>query len=311
MVSMFQHYAELLARFAEQSHDGYAIFSADDVLVCANKAFLGTFNQSAATLLGKSFTDIMRLAFEEKTGPKIETQDIEQWLARAQQVRRQREFRLFEVDLIDGRWFLFSEQTLVSGEILLQTKDITKQKILEQHLNERAQRLNDLALTDELTRIANRRSFVASVQSELNRCERLNCQIALLLLDIDHFKSINDNFGHQAGDEVLQQLARLVSSTLREYDIFGRIGGEEFGVFLAETDQKTAMAVAERLCQLVAGSPFSAAGQQLTVTVSIGVATGYNLSFESLYQEAGTALYKAKHSGRNQVALAAAAVLLP
>ncbi|MCT8126758.1 GGDEF domain-containing protein [Alishewanella sp. BS5-314] len=311
MVSTFQHYAELLARFAEQSHDGYAIFSAHDVLVCANKAFLGTFNQSATKLLGKSFTDIMRLAFEEKTGPKIETQDIEQWLARAQQVRRQREFRLFEVDLIDGRWFLFSEQTLVSGEILLQTKDITKQKILEQHLNERAQRLNDLALTDELTRIANRRSFVASVQSELNRCERLNCHIALLLLDIDHFKSINDNFGHQAGDEVLQQLARLVSSTLREYDIFGRIGGEEFGVFLAETDQKTALAVAERLCQLVASSPFSAAGQQLTVTVSIGVATGYNLSFESLYQEADTALYKAKHSGRNQVALAAAAILLP
>lgn len=310
MPNAFHHYATLLADFANQSKDGYAIFSADDTLVCANDAFLGTFNQNANVVIGLTFQAIMRLAFHNKTGPRFDTNDIEQWLANSAQVRRSREFRLFEVDLIDGRWFLFSEQTLPSGELLLQTKDITKQKILEQHLNERTRCLTDLALTDELTRIANRRSFVASVQSEIARCERSQLNIALLLIDIDHFKSVNDNYGHQAGDEVLKQLARRISGTLREYDIFGRIGGEEFGIFLAETERKTAVAVAERLRQLVAKDPFPIAGLSLAVSISVGVATGACLSFEQLYSEADMALYKAKSAGRNQVSVAAPCIAL-
>lgn len=304
MINSFHHYAKLLADFANQSKDGYAIFSADDILICANNAFLGTFNQTVNNMIGLNFTEIIRLAFTEKTGPKIDTDDIEQWLVLAAKERRSRDFRLFEVDLVDGRWFLFSEQLLPTGELLLQTKDITKQKILEQHLSERTRSLTNLALTDELTRIANRRSFVASVQSELSRCERSNFKVALLLLDIDYFKSVNDNHGHQAGDAVLQQVAKRISGTLREYDIFGRIGGEEFGVFLAETDRTTAAEVAERLRQLIAAEPFVLSGLALPVTISIGVATGTCMSFEQLYAEADSALYKAKHAGRNQVVMA-------
>lgn len=310
MPNSFYHCATLLADFATHSKDGYAIFSANDILVCANNAFLGTFNQSATNLVGLNFTDIMRLAFKEKTGPRFDTDNIEQWLENSLLVRRSREFRLFEVDLIDGRWFLFSEQVLPTGELLLQTKDITKQKILEQHLNERTRSLTDLALTDELTRIANRRSFVASVQSELSRCERSHLKVALLLLDIDYFKSVNDNYGHQAGDEVLQQLAFRISNTLREYDIFGRIGGEEFGVFLAETDRETALQVAERLRILIAAEPFVIAGRPLPITISVGVATGEGHSFEHLYGEADTALYKAKSAGRNQVAITDAGIII-
>lgn len=310
MINSFHHYAKLLADFATQSKDGYAIFSADDILVCANNAFLGTFNQTVNSMVGLSFTEIIRLAFTEKTGPKIDTDDIEQWLVLIEKERRNRNFRLFEVDLVDGRWFLFSEQLLPTGELLLQTKDITKQKILELHLNERTRSLTDLALTDELTRIANRRSFVASVQSEISRCERLNYRVALLLLDIDYFKSVNDSYGHQAGDDVLQQVALRISSILREYDIFGRIGGEEFGVFLAETDRETALQVAERLRRLIAIEPFVIAGRPLTITISIGVATGEGQSFESLYGEADTALYKAKSAGRNQVAITDAGIII-
>lgn len=310
MPNSFYHCATLLADFATHSKDGYAIFSADDILVCANNAFLGTFNQNATNMVGLKFTDIIRLAFKEKTGPRFDTDDIEQWLANSMLIRRSREFRLFEVDLVDGRWFLFSEQILPTGELLLQTKDITKQKILELHLNERTRCLTDLALTDELTRIANRRSFVASVQSEISRCERLNYKVALLLLDIDYFKSVNDSYGHQAGDDVLQQVARRISSTLREYDIFGRIGGEEFGVFLAETDRKTALQVAERLRLLIATEPFVIAGRPLSITISVGVATGEGQSFEYLYGEADTALYKAKSAGRNQVAITDAGIII-
>lgn len=310
MPNPFQQYATLLATFAQQSRDGYAIFCADDILICANDALLGTFNQKKARIIGLKFADIMRLAFKEKTGPIIDTDTIEQWLASTALVRRSRAFRLFEVDLVDGRWFLFSEQLLPTGELLLQTKDITKQKILELHLNERTRSLTDLALTDELTRIANRRSFVASVQSEISRCERLDSKVALLLLDIDYFKSVNDSYGHQAGDDVLQQVALRISSILREYDIFGRIGGEEFGVFLAETDRETALQVAERLRRLIAIEPFVIAGRPLTITISIGVATGEGQSFESLYGEADTALYKAKSAGRNQVAITDAGIII-
>lgn len=311
MANSFLPFATRLAQFADASRDGYAIFSAEDTLLCANNAFLDVFYRSAAEVVGHSFADIIRFAFRHNKGPKIDADDVEIWLKRVQQLRRSRDFRLFEVDLVDGRWFLFSEQTLPDGEMLLQTKDITKQKIVEQHLNEHARKLTDLALTDELTQIANRRSFVASVQSEITRCLRQQSAMAFFLLDIDHFKNVNDSFGHQAGDEVLQQLARLVKRTLREYDIFGRIGGEEFGIFLAETDRDTAREVAERLRQQVESEPMHADGRELYITLSIGIALSRNkTSFEQMYADADAALYQAKHSGRNQVIVAGYCVIL-
>lgn len=311
MPNTFKHFAGKLAEFADASRDGYAIFSAGDILLCANNAFIEVFFKTSGELIGAHFNDIMRAAFKSKKGPKIETHDIEAWLRWVQQLRRSREFRLFEVDMVDGRWFLFSEQMLPDGEILLQTKDITKQKITEQHLNEHARHLTNLALTDELTQIANRRSFVASVKSEIKRCSRQNSPVALLLLDIDHFKRINDTYGHHAGDEVLRQLAQLIKTTLREYDTFGRIGGEEFGIFLAETEQKTAFDVAERLRQLIADTLLPVENQQLQITLSIGIALAEReSSFEQLYADADDALYEAKRSGRNKTVIADHCVLL-
>ncbi len=311
MENSFKHHADKLAEFADASRDGYAIFSADDILLCADKAFLEVFYHPEAELIGKRFADIMRTAFRTRKGPRIDADNIDSWLSRVQQLRRSRDFRLFEVDLVDGRWFLFSEQTLPDGEMLLQTKDITKQKIVEQHLNEHSRKLADLALTDELTQIANRRSFVASVQAEITRCSRLHCGMAFFLLDIDHFKSINDTYGHQAGDEVLRQIARLVKSTLREYDIFGRIGGEEFGIFLSETTRATALEVAERLRQQVAEETLYIEGNTLGITISVGIALARDkTSFEQLYADADAALYQAKHSGRNRVVVAEYCVIL-
>ena len=311
MANSFLPFASRLAQFADASRDGYAIFSAEDILLCANNAFLDLFYRSTDDVIGQSFADIIRFAFRNNKGPKIDADNVESWLSRVQKLRRSRDFRLFEVDSVDGRWFLFSEQTLPNGEMLLQTKDITKQKIVEQHLNEHARRLNDLALTDELTQIANRRSFVASVQSEITRCMRQQNAMAFFLLDIDHFKNVNDSFGHQAGDDVLKQLAGLVKRTLREYDIFGRIGGEEFGIFLAETNRDTAVDVAERLRQLVESEPMHADGREIYITLSIGIALSRSkTSFEQMYADADAALYQAKHSGRNQVIVAEYCIIL-
>jgi len=211
---------------------------------------------------------------------------------------------LFEVDLLDGRWFLFSEQVLDSGEMLIQAKEITKQKVLEHQLNSKVATLSELALTDELTKVANRRSFVESVDTELARCQRQHKPSALLLLDLDFFKSVNDTYGHQAGDEILKATAVRFKKALREYDIIGRIGGEEFAVFLSETTPKTALQVAERIRSLLADYPMKAGSVELCMTTSIGVAFCQGQSsFEALYIEADSALYQAKRNGRNRVEL--------
>lgn len=299
-----QKFQQKLLEFIEVCNDGYAILNANDQMLGCNQAFCDIFYQDQRRMLGISFDDLMRLAFEERKGIRIEADDIEQWLTQAHQLRRQNPFRLFEVDLLDGRWFLFSEQILPSGEMLIQAKEITKQKVLEHQLYSKVATLSELALTDELTKVANRRCFVDSVEAELARCQRNENPAALLLLDLDFFKSVNDTYGHQAGDEVLKATANRIKKVLREYDIFGRIGGEEFAVFLSETDPATALHVAQRVRVILADYPMKAGNAELCVTTSIGIALTHGESnFEELYLQADSALYMAKRNGRNRVEL--------
>lgn len=299
-----QMFQQKLLEFIEVCNDGYAILTADDKMLGCNQAFCDIFYQDQRKMLGISFEALMRLSFSEGKGIRIDADDIEEWLAQALQRRRQNPFRLFEVDLLDGRWFLFSEQVLPSGEMLLQAKEITKQKVLEHQLHSKVATLSELALTDELTKVANRRCFVDSVEAELARCQRNENPAALLLLDLDFFKSVNDTYGHQAGDEVLKATANRIKKALREYDTFGRIGGEEFAVFLSETDPHTALQVAERIRFMLASFPIKAGIAELCVTTSIGIAlTHGESSFEELYLQADSALYMAKRNGRNRVEL--------
>lgn len=298
---MFQ---QKLLEFIEVCNDGYAILSADDKMLGCNQAFCDIFYQDQRTIQDISFDDLMRLSYREGKGVRFEADSIEDWLAQAQQKRRQNPFRLFEVDLTDGRWFLMSEQILPSGEMLIQAKEITKQKVLEHQLYSKVESLSELALTDELTKVANRRCFVDSVEAELARCQRTDKPAALLLLDLDFFKSVNDTYGHQAGDEVLKATANRIKKALREYDIFGRIGGEEFAVFLSETDPATALHVAERIRVILADYPIKAGIAELCVTTSIGIALTHGESnFEELYLQADSALYMAKRNGRNRAEL--------
>lgn len=299
-----QIFQQKLLEFIEVCSDGYAILTADDKMLGCNQAFCDIFYQDQHKMLGISFEALMRLSFSEGKGIRFDADDIEDWLAQAQQRRRQNPFRLFEVDLQDGRWFLFSEQILPSGEMLIQAKEITKQKVLEHQLHNKVATLSELALTDELTKVANRRCFVDSVEAELARCQRNENPAALLLLDLDFFKSVNDTYGHQAGDEVLKATANRIKKALREYDTFGRIGGEEFAVFLSETDPQTALQVAERVRFMLANFPIKAGSAELCVTTSIGIAlTHGESSFEELYLQADSALYMAKRNGRNRVEL--------
>ncbi|NJD11582.1 MAG: GGDEF domain-containing protein [Gemmatimonadetes bacterium] len=167
-------------------------------------------------------------------------------------------------------------------------------------------RLRERADRDVLTGLRNRRAFDAALLAERLRFERYARPLAALLLDIDHFKSINDTYGHEAGDDVLRTIARVLESAIRDVDIPARYGGEEFVVLLPETAAPAAAEVAERVRAAVERSTFGAAGRPLQVRGSIGVAACPELvaTPQALLGSADAALYEAKRGGRNQVCLA-------
>lgn len=160
-----------------------------------------------------------------------------------------------------------------------------------------------LSYHDPLTGFANRRRFFEHGNREIARTNRYGHPFAVLMLDIDHFKRINDTFGHSVGDQVLVCLSEALMPQLRDSDLVARLGGEEFAVLLLETELHTAVKVAERLRQTVADMPVNYEGQTLSVTVSIGVgsANGGEASLETLLGVADTALYHAKESGWDRV----------
>ena len=163
-----------------------------------------------------------------------------------------------------------------------------------------------LAATDTLTGLANRRTFDARLKDEFQRTQRFSESFALLFLDIDHFKQVNDTYGHQAGDEVLKSLARIFKKHLREVDIAARYGGEEFAAILPESGEAEAQAVAERIRKAVAEAPFLLpGGKEVPVTVSIGVASypGCAADADQIVAHADQAMYLAKQMGRNRVCL--------
>ncbi len=165
-------------------------------------------------------------------------------------------------------------------------------------------RLELLATTDAMTGLLNRRRFVEMVNAEMGRVRRYGRPAALLVLDVDNFKKVNDEFGHPVGDQVLQQLAERIRSGLREIDTAGRIGGEEFAVLLPEIDPDGARAVAERIRTSVACEGLQTARGTLHVTLSIGLALtdpAAGQDFSILYHQADHALLQAKQAGRNRV----------
>ena len=166
-------------------------------------------------------------------------------------------------------------------------------------------RLEALATTDPLTRLLNRRALLERLSREVDRAKRYESMLTLLLLDIDHFKRINDERGHLVGDGVLRQIGALVDASVRTVDIAARYGGEEFVLILPETSQDGGVIFAERIRESIERYPFDASSEEpLHLTASIGVATFPSPRVEStedLFARADEALYRAKSSGRNQV----------
>lgn len=162
--------------------------------------------------------------------------------------------------------------------------------------------LAQLARRDQLTGLLNRRAMDESLADAMARRRRTNQDVAILVLDIDHFKQINDRYGHPAGDDVLQWVANTTVACVREVDKVFRMGGEEFVVLLHDADRATAMATAERIRSTISASPAPTAAEALSVTVSIGVAVAdAETAADAVLAAADAALYRAKGEGRNRV----------
>ncbi len=172
---------------------------------------------------------------------------------------------------------------------------------MQQDLNLLTEELHQLATTDGLTGLTNRREFMDIARREFSRAKRHESDLSLILMDIDHFKQVNDTYGHDVGDEVLKVLAKSGAGVIRDHDIFCRFGGEEFTVLLPGTDLKGAIAMAERLRVLLAQTSVPFEGGAVQFTISAGISTvnpGMN-TIETLIKQADLSLYEAKSRGRN------------
>lgn len=194
-----------------------------------------------------------------------------------------------------------------SVELQLRIKAGVRIVELERALLQANRVLKIEAQTDGLTRLLNHVAALRRLEEETSRARREGKSLAVLMADIDHFKQVNDTYGHAAGDKVLAELAQRMARACRDYDIIGRYGGEEFIIVLPDSDLNGGTLIAERIRHAVASEPFSSKDEQIQVTVSIGVASespadGRPLA-ELLLKAADDALYEAKRLGRNRVAV--------
>ncbi|SFP53967.1 sensor domain-containing diguanylate cyclase [Hydrogenimonas thermophila] len=169
-------------------------------------------------------------------------------------------------------------------------------------LEKQRKKLEKASLTDPLTGIGNRRYFNIKLDNEIIRSKRYSVPLSIIMFDIDHFKKVNDEFGHDVGDSVLKELARIIKKNLRQIDIFCRVGGEEFMIILPETEEKNAYQISEKLRKIVESHSKESIPK---VTISLGIAQFFkNDDKDNLLKRVDNALYKAKENGRNQSCIA-------
>jgi diguanylate cyclase (GGDEF)-like protein/PAS domain S-box-containing protein len=285
--------------------------SPDGILVVDDKANVTSLNQrflevwgipnyrvrggQAAAVVGTPDQPILAMALER-------VKDSEPFLRRVRELYEDpNQDDHCEIELKDGRTLerhstvLWSEQGRYLGRVWF-FRDITARKQTEIVLRE-------MALTDPLTGVANRRHFFARAKEEFGRARRYARPLSFLMLDMDHFKRINDRYGHARGDLVLKAFCDGCRALLRDVDLFARTGGEEFAVLLPETTLDGARVIAERLRQFTAGQKVETEGGEITWTISAGVAMSEpsDADLDACLQRADNALYRAKERGRNRV----------
>ncbi|MGN1062834.1 MAG: GGDEF domain-containing protein [Alphaproteobacteria bacterium] len=219
-------------------------------------------------------------------------------------IKRETVIHSFEVQMkkprtLEAFWLDLSTRIIdLDGELALYTtfKNMTEKKQKEEELLTQAS-------TDPLTGLFNRRQFELMTTPQISLAHRHQAPYCAIMIDIDHFKKVNDTYGHDAGDEVLKHLALVLKSSLRESDVLARYGGEEFVIFLPQTSPTGAWQVAERLRASTEQAVIQLADRTLSITISLGISASVTADLNTLIKEADKALYQSKTTGRNKVSL--------
>jgi len=283
---------ELLYRYSQilsTVHDPMFYIDKSFIFRMVNDAFLKIYKKKQDEIIGKTVEEIIgKKFFDEKIKANIES------CLQGQLVQQQEWFeypdglRLF---MFMSFYPLLSKDNRVIG-VVINSTDITKNKQLEDELKR-------LSITDRLTQINNRVKFDQAMGEEVKRSKRYNTDLALIMFDIDHFKHVNDTYGHDVGDKVLVTLVQLVKKCIRETDIFARWGGEEFMLLLPHTNLENTSKLAERIRARLEQTPVETVGK---ITCSFGVSQFLPEDDEETFlKRVDNALYESKKTGRNKV----------
>ncbi len=272
-----------------------SVYTPQDELYFATPAFMDLFDVQPGP---QTFDSMLRHCFEHKTGPLIESDDIDAWLQMAHSRRRSKAQRRFEIDMVDGRWTWASETVFSDGWLFMTVTDFTFAKRKEFTLVSARDAAITKSETDDLTGLLNRGGIMRRFLELLDAGD----SFSIVLFDLDHFKSINDRFGHDSGDQTLIHFADCVRESLRDRDMIGRVGGEEFLLIMPGAASAQATRVTERLQAYLRDQRLSLRGVTMRYTFSAGIAEwAAGKTLEGLYREADQALYAAKEGGRNQI----------
>ena len=287
---------DLLRNALDRTTDGVLLLDADLRVQFLNQKVRDYFGISTeAAAAHPTYLELLR------SGPQAEQHDVsagrrEDYAASRADAIRALDEPVRDKLLHDGRHIRIHCSVTANGGRMLNYCDVSD-------LIRNAKLLEELATIDSLTGIYNRRHFMVSAEAEWSRFHRYHRPLSMLMVDIDHFKSINDRYGHAVGDEAIKFVALACKQDLRGSDMVGRVGGEEFALVLPETDRAQAAIVAERIRERVAAQFLSAHKVQFKTTISVGVAeaTASMSGVDALLRSADLALYQAKANGRNRV----------
>lgn len=297
--------SERLAELQQDSSVLIALYDQDDRLRYANAAFRSTYALDPDEC--PLWADLMRRNAREGKGTVIRAADFETWLVSAQSRRGKLPFRAMETDVVDGRWLWMTETVQKDGWMLCIASDITHLKASERDVRQDRDFALKASQTDELTSVSNRRFMMAALDSLANGHAASQPKGGCIcIIDLDYFKRINDLYGHQAGDDVLVNFARLVHPLVRRRDSFGRIGGEEFMLILPDTTLSQGELIIERILTTVRNSRPILNAPGFSYTCSAGLAEFHpGETARELYARADEALYHAKQGGRDRLRIVA------
>ncbi len=300
---------DLMAHAMAEMTDGLALFNKDGYLVFCNQQYRSLFPRSAyARFPGAHIVDIIRATTRNAERYDLPSDSSEEAILKAADALHSPKDEILR--LFDDRWLRLRTRPSGDGSSLVVVSDVSLMKRSEETLRELAHQMKDLAATDALTGLANRREFDAALQREFQAAKQQGTALALLLVDIDRFKAFNDTYGHSAGDDCLRKVsAEMKAVAKRDGDLVARYGGEEFCIILPNAPLARAREIADQLRALLKALTIPHTGSESSiVTASVGVSIfGAGMSFDTpqqLIESADQALYRAKNLGRDRTEVA-------